>query len=142
LVDKILILRKLAELEEYLNHLKEYSSLSLEEYQKNWKAQRIIERTLQILIEICLDIANHFISDKHLRVPESYADSFKILLEAGFIDASLFQQMEKMARFRNILVHHYDFIDAPIVIGILRKNLDDFILFRDAILKALSYQAG
>jgi uncharacterized protein YutE (UPF0331/DUF86 family) len=37
-----------------------------------------------------------------------------------------------------IVVHHYEKIDASIVIIILRKHLDDFLLFRDAILKQLA----
>lgn len=45
--------------------------------------------------------------------------------------------MERMAKFRNIVVHHYDKIDESIVVTILREHSDDFLLFRDAILKTL-----
>jgi uncharacterized protein YutE (UPF0331/DUF86 family) len=47
-VDKTLILRKLAELEEYLGQVKEYASITVDRYSKDWKAQRIVERTLQM----------------------------------------------------------------------------------------------
>ena len=137
MVDKTLVMRKLSELEEYLNQVREFSSITLQEYTDNWKTQRIIERTLQLMIELCTDIAGHLISSERLRVPTSYADTFKVLLEGTLIDSSLYQVMERMAKFRNIVVHHYDKIDESIVVTILREHLDDFLLFRDAILKIL-----
>lgn len=137
MVDKTLVMRKLSELEEYLNQVREFSSITLQEYTDNWKTQRIIERTLQLMIELCTDIAGHLISSERLRVPTSYADTFKVLLEGTLIDSSLYQVMERMAKFRNIVVHHYDKIDESIVVTILRDHLDDFLLFRDAILKIL-----
>lgn len=137
MVDKSLILRKLSELEEYLSQIREFSSIAKEGYSQDWKTQRIVERTLQIMIELTADISSHLISDKKLRVPISYADTFKVLLEAGLIDQPLYQIMDKMAKFRNIVVHHYDKIDESIVISILEKHLDDFLVFRDAILKIL-----
>ena len=138
MVDSILVMRKLSEMEQYLDQVREFASLPLEEYSGNWKAQRIVERTLHLMIELCIDIANHFISDKGLRIPVSYADSFKVLEENGLITASTYEVMSKMAKFRNIIVHHYENIDASIVVMILRKHLEDFLLFRDAILKQLT----
>jgi len=42
-----------------------------------------------------------------------------------------------MAKFRNIVVHHYDKVDAEIVVGILRRNLADFSRYKDAIIRFL-----
>ncbi|MGA7876933.1 MAG: DUF86 domain-containing protein [Desulfoferrobacter sp.] len=137
MVDRSLILRKLAELEEYLEQLREFTAVTPEEYSKDWKTQRIVERTLQMMIELCVDICNHIIADKKLRTPTSYADSFRVLREAGLFSESLLEVMENMAKFRNIVVHHYDNVDGAIVVMILSKHLDDFITFRDAILLIL-----
>jgi len=137
LVDKTLILRKLAELEEYLGQIKEFSAISAEEYSSDWKTRRIVERTLQIMIELCIDIAGHIISDRKLRVPVSYADTFKSLGEAGMITPEVMGIMEKMAKFHNIVVHQYENVDTAIVIIILHKHLDDFLHFRNAVLKVI-----
>jgi uncharacterized protein YutE (UPF0331/DUF86 family) len=136
-VDKTLILRKLAELEEYSGQIKEYASITVNRYSKDWKAQRVVERTLQMMIEICADIAGHIISDKGYRVPATYADTFRVLYENGILNKDLFETMEKMAKFRNIIVHHYDKVDTEIVIGILKKDLKDFLAYKDAIINAL-----
>ena len=135
MVDQTLILRKLAELEEYLGQIREFSSVSAEDYSGDWKTRRIVERTLQIMIELCIDIAGHIISDRRLRVPVSYADTFKSLAEAGLITPRISDIMEKMAKFRNIVVHQYENVDTEIVIMILRKHLEDFLAFGDAVLQ-------
>ena len=137
MVDKPLILRKLAELDQYLRQMKEYARISVEEYQSSWKTQRIVERTLQMMIETCVDITGHIISDKAFRTPTSYSDTFKVLHENGVLPTSLFAKMEKMAKFRNVVVHHYDSIDAEIVVGILKRDLDDFLGFQKAIVSLL-----
>jgi uncharacterized protein YutE (UPF0331/DUF86 family) len=137
MVDKPLILRKLAELDQYLRQVKEYARISVEEYQSSWKTQRVIERTLQMMIETCVDIAGHIISDNAFRIPSSYSDTFKVLHENGVLPTTLLAKMEKMAKFRNVVVHHYDTIDAEIVVGILKRDLDDFRGFQKAIISLL-----
>ncbi len=137
MVDKSLILRKLSELDEYSKQLGEFTGISLEEYSGNWKVQRIIERTIQIMVETCADIANHIISDKGYRTPKSYVDIFKVLYENNIINKYLFEIMAKMAKFRNIVVHQYDKLDETIVIGILKRHISDFERYRDALLRIL-----
>jgi uncharacterized protein YutE (UPF0331/DUF86 family) len=134
MVDKVLVLRKLADIEEYQSQIREYSAISIPEYSADWKIQRIVERTLQMMIETCLDIAGHIIADQRYRVSDSYVDMFKVLQENGIIDENLLLSLEKMAKFRNYVVHHYDKIDPSIVVAILNKSLDDFSIFKDAII--------
>ncbi len=45
--------------------------------------------------------------------------------------------LEKMAKFRNIVVHHDDKVDADITVGILRKDLKDSMSYKDAIVSFL-----
>jgi uncharacterized protein YutE (UPF0331/DUF86 family) len=142
LVDANLILRKLSQLEEYLSQIKEYSQITVQQYADAWKTQRIVERTLQMMIELCIDISGHIISDRRLRVPTSYADAFKVLQENGLISADHCQVMEKMAKFRNVVVHHYDKVDEAIVVTILQKHLHDFSTFRDAVLGFIRQDHG
>ena len=137
MVDKPLILRKLSDLDEYLGQMGEYASITVEAYANDWKVQRIVERTLQMMIETCLDISGHIISDEKWRVPETYADIFRILVENDLLDESRLDVFVKMARFRNIVVHDYERIDPEIVVSILRKNLRDFENFKAAVIQYL-----
>jgi uncharacterized protein YutE (UPF0331/DUF86 family) len=137
MVDEALLLRNLAELENCLGQIKEYDDIVVEQYVRDWKTQRIVERTLQMMIETCVDIAGHIISDKRYRVPKSYGETFRILREENVLRERLCETMEKMAKFRNIVVHSYDKVDAEIVVNILRNHLDDFLHYRNAILAFL-----
>jgi len=138
LVDKLLIGRKLARIDTYLSQIREFSKISGNEYKKNWKTQRIVERTLQILVEECIDIANHIIADEGLRLPVGYADAFQVLMENRIIKKKLSATMEKMAKFRNVIIHQYEKIDPGIVVAILHKNLADFERYKKAIIQYLS----
>jgi uncharacterized protein YutE (UPF0331/DUF86 family) len=137
MVDKSLILRKLSTLDEYQKQINEYAEISLKDYTADWKIQRIVERTLQMMIETCLDVSGHIISDERLKVPKTYADMFRILVENKILKKAQLEALEKMAQFRNIIVHDDQKIDAGIVIGILQKNLHDFERFKEAIIDYL-----
>ena len=137
MVDKNLVLRKLADLGDLRGQLLEYRGITARRYAADWKTQRIVERTLQMMVEICLDVANHVISDKGYRRPVGYADHFTVLRENGVLNARLTARMAKMAKFRNLIVHNYDRIDAAIVVGILKKHLSDFEAFPKAVVDFL-----
>ena len=129
MVDKALVFRKLASLDDYRKQVSEYSAITVDQYRSDWKIQRIVERTLQMMIELCADIASHVISDSALRTPETYADTFRVLGESGILTREQTAVMDKMAKFRNIVVHQYEAVDAEIVVLVLRRHLSDFELF-------------
>ena len=137
MVDEALILRKLSELDDYYKQIGEYKKITVAKYTGDWKIQRIIERTLQMMLETCVDIAGHIIADKGYRIPKSYGDTFRVLYEEKILNSKQVSALEKMAKFRNIVIHHYDKVDAEIVVGILRKDLKDFVDFRDVIVSFL-----
>ena len=139
MVDKAVVLRKLSEIGTYYGQIKEFADINIDNYKNDWKTQRIVERTLQIMIETCTDIASHIISDRGMRPPTTYADTFRVLLENNIISSEMFGTMEKMAKFRNVVVHQYEKVDAEIVIVILKRHLKDFNKFKDVI---LTYMQG
>jgi len=133
-VDRDLVLRKVADLETYLKQLEPYRQIELSTYQNDWKTQRIVERTLHLAIETCMDIADHIVADRRLPVPETAAATFEILGEAQVLPAPLAASLAKMVGFRNILVHDYAKLDASIVVRVLRTDLQDLQRFRDIVL--------
>lgn len=135
MVDKDLILRKLADLDQYLSQVSEYKDIAAERYRQEWKTQRIVERTLQLAIEVCSDIGNHIIADRRLRVPATYAEVFGVLAEAGLLDPTERDAMVRMSGFRNLIVHEYARIDPAMVVRVLREHLGDFARFKTAVLR-------
>jgi uncharacterized protein YutE (UPF0331/DUF86 family) len=133
MVDRDLILRRLASLEAYLEQLAPYRNIDIDAYQQDWKTQRIVERTLHLAIETCMDVADHIVADRRLRVPETGAESFEILADAGLLPQALGTALALMVGFRNILVHDYTRLDPAIVIRVLRTDVSDLGRFRDAV---------
>src|SRR3972149_53490 len=62
-VDRDLILRKLADLDQYLAQVAEYRGITVDEYRRDWKVQRIVERTLQVGIGEGGDGGTHVLAD-------------------------------------------------------------------------------
>ena len=137
MLDREVIESKLRFLREYLNDLKDYESISLRDYKTSKKDQRFVERTLHLACECCLDISAHIISRVGLREPSDNKDLFVILFENSIISESTHRAMMKMAKFRNIIVHDYARIEPEIVIGILKKDIEDFKLFAQQIIRYL-----
>ena len=133
MVDRDLVLRRLAILEGYLEQLGPYRDIDIEAYRQDWRTQRIVERTLHLAIETCMDVADHVVADRRLRVPETGAESFEILAEANLLPRELGASLASMVGFRNILVHDYTRLDPTIVMRVLRTDLDDLSRFRDAV---------
>ncbi len=137
MVDHDLLRRKLSELAEYVTQVSDYRDLTVERYRADWKTQRIVERTLQMAIEACLDIASHVVADRGLHAPATYAETFEALVQAGLMSPGLGDAMVKMTGFRNVIVHEYAAIDAEIVIRVLRDRLEDFRQFEAEALRWL-----
>ena len=126
MVDRELIQSLLLQLQERIDLLKKTSISSFEHFQKDAILQNAVLHLLQTSIEICLDIANHFIADEGWRSPTTNRDTFQVLFENNVIDAALLQRCQQMAGFRNIVVHMYEKIELAEVYGIFSRHLDDF----------------
>jgi uncharacterized protein YutE (UPF0331/DUF86 family) len=133
MVDRDLVLRRLADLETYLSQLAPFRQIDLDSYRDDWKTQRIVERTLHLAIETCMDVADHLVADARLRVPETGAATFDILAEGGILSRALAPALGRMVGFRNILVHDYTRIDQALVLKILRQDISDLERFRDEV---------
>jgi hypothetical protein len=83
-----------------VSQVSEYRDLTVERYRADWKTQRIVERTLQMMIEACLDVASHVIADRGVRAPSTYAETFESLVETGLMSSDLGHVMVEMSRFR------------------------------------------
>ena len=117
--------------------LEKAADIDWDKYSSDVRARRFVERTLHVMIEACLDIAHHIISEKGFREPSTYRDSFTVLSENGILPPEDLPTFEKIAMFRNLIVHYYEMIDDAVVFGVFKKNLGDFSKFIRYILEYL-----
>ena len=132
-VDRELIAARVAKIREQLRHLTRLETLSREEFLASTIEQHAVERELQIVIEACLDIGHHVIAREGLRRPNDYRDVFGVLHESGIIETELGRRLEKMASFRNRLVHGYIDVEPGRVYEIARNELADVEAFVSSV---------
>jgi uncharacterized protein YutE (UPF0331/DUF86 family) len=86
--------------------------------------------------ELAIDLAAFVISQRKLGLPTSSREAFELLRDAGLISSQLCDRLLKMVGFRNIAVHAYQALDMKIVAAVIQKDLDDLLVFADAILQS------
>jgi len=123
--------RKLKLLENKLNELRSWKIESFYAFQSNTQLRYAVERVLQICVEIVIDIGMRIVALEK-QIPNTNAsEMLEILEKLGIIPHE--HPYHKMVQFRNLIVHRYEYIDAEILYGIIKKNLPDFEVYADQI---------
>ena len=133
-VDTTVITMRLQKLDGYVRTLRQMQAVPLDEYLNDDNIQTIVERKLQLSIQVCMHIGSYLIGQLGLAVPHQPQNIFAVLGHEGVISSPLARRMVGMVRFRNILVHDYLEIDAHIVYHNLTGELDDFDQFSQEII--------
>jgi len=132
-----LVRTRCQEIEESLERLERIKGKSKEELLKDQDMKDIACYRLLVAMEAALGLCYH-VSAKHLKkVPEEYAECFAILADVGIIPSDLSEKLQKMARFRNLLVHMYWKVDYNTLYEMIQNNLNDLRQFSKAIVALL-----
>ena len=113
------------EIVDSVTRLERIGQNSMEHFLKDQDLQDIACYRLQVAIEAALALCYHVAAKRLQAVPEEYAGCFRLLEGHGLIPRGLSENLQQMARFRNLLVHMYWKIDYEAVYGILRHRLGD-----------------
>lgn len=136
-MDKKRIYDLLDLLSKYLQQLENHLPKTLNEYTKSLEKQRFCERTLQLLIEVCIDVAYMVVKDYKMGLPEEEEVVFDRLYENEVISEELYENLKEMKKFRNVLIHRYRTIDNNKVYVNATKRRPDFEDFKKEILAFL-----
>lgn len=131
MTDPELIAKKLAFIETCVRELRTLARP--ERIAQDVREQRFVEHTLQLAIQAALDVGSHIVSDERLGEPDTSRDVFRLLGRAGILDADLAERLERMAGFRNVVVHLYQEVDLGIVRDVVENHLDDLLQFAATI---------
>ena len=137
LYDQEKMVRLVSELRMSVGRLRELAKLTQEDFLNDPDKIGSSKYHFIVAIESCIDMCNHVIARNGYRVPEDYADTFKVMAEAGAFDPDFSDDLRNMARFRNRLVHLYWQVDDKQVFEIIRNRLNDFKKFLDSISRFL-----
>src|SRR4029077_15838548 len=124
-LDPEVIRSRCTEIEESVARLEQLAAMSLEQFLADRDSQDIACYRLLVTIEAALALCYHVSTRRFRKAPEDYATCFTTLEEAGLVSPYLSQQLQLMARFRNLLVHMYWKIDYRRVYEIMRGDVAD-----------------
>ena len=114
-----IITRKIETLNTLLAEIESVVPVTEEQLRGDWKLRRSMERDLQVMIEIVIDICNRIISLKKLSPQTTSRGSIDKCIELKIISPS--DKYIDMIGFRNFIVHRYENID----LGILSKTVNE-----------------
>jgi uncharacterized protein YutE (UPF0331/DUF86 family) len=88
-----------------------------------------VERACQAAI----DLAMHVVAMKHLGMPQSQADAFRLLADAEALERNLSERMIGMCGFRNVLVHQYQELEVDILHKVATERWQDLVALGQAL---------
>jgi len=136
-LNRELIENRFQDIQQSLERLERIGKLSREAFLADQDVLDLACYRLLVAMEAAIQICFHVSAQRLHRAPEEYAECFAILGEAGILPPALSGRLQRMARFRNMLVHLYWAVDYDRVYDILQEHLDDlreFVRFIGALL--------
>ncbi|MEA2013070.1 MAG: DUF86 domain-containing protein [Verrucomicrobiota bacterium] len=123
-----IIQKKVAFIIDYRKKLEnELNGVEFSEFQRNWAMQRMTERTLQVMVEVVIDISERIIAMENAGPIETASQAINKLVELRVISKST--PYVDMVRFRNLIVHRYEVIEPELLYSIAKNKLTDFNKF-------------
>lgn len=135
--DPDVVARLASEIREAASVLDELAAVDREEFLADHHRVASAKYHLLVVIEGCLDLANHVISANGYRMPEDYADTFEVLADEDVLDPGFAEELARMAQFRNRLVHVYWDVDDELVHDYIRERREDVRRFLEDLLSRI-----
>ena len=120
-----IIVNKLIKMEEYISDLEKFKPETYKEYKNNQLNRYAIERLIQLIIDLALDINNILIKKSDHYPAQDYFSSFIELVELEILPEEFAKDIAPSTGIRNRLVHEYEKIDDKVVY----QNLDKLIKY-------------
>jgi len=123
--------KKLRLLEKKLYEIESWEIKSLSMIKKNSMLNNAVERSLQVSVEIMIDVTERILALEKIPAVDGAAASIEKLIGLGVL--SDIETYKDMVRFRNFIVHRYEYIDLDILFDIVSNKLIYFRKFIDEI---------
>jgi uncharacterized protein YutE (UPF0331/DUF86 family) len=95
---------------------------------------------LYLMADSCIAMAEMTIRYKDLRPPQTYAESFDILGDAGVLEPEFAYSFSRIVGFRSFLAHDYEQVDGRRICGMMFDELANVELFLQQIAEAVQHK--
>jgi uncharacterized protein YutE (UPF0331/DUF86 family) len=126
------IAQKLQSLDQVLAELRSLGHISIRQLDQDWRTKKAVERNLQILVEVVIDICQRLLSLAGQAPAATGRDAVDRVIRSGFIPHN--DAYFKMVQFRNFVVHRYEHVNNEILAAMVNQRLGDFERFRNEVM--------
>ena len=127
-----IVLQKLQSLDETINELRSLGKVTIVQLESDWLKRRAIERDLQVMVEVVIDICQRLLSLEGQTPATTGVDAVKRCIQMGALTD--LEAYRKMVQFRNFIVYRYEHVDIEILVDMVNNRLEDFESFKKEIL--------
>lgn len=132
------IQKRFREIETRLKFLRESAKIDKLKFITDHRIASSTERDLEIVIQACLDVADHLIAKIGLELPKmDRKETFSILAKNKIVPQALVPKLTAMAGQRNILIHEYLEVERDKIYQTINEDLGDIVKFVQAVQKYL-----
>ncbi len=124
--DELFIRTKIKMLKGYVKELADFLRYTDEEIFKSSEKIHIGEREFQLAVDAMLDINQHIIEERNLKVFEDLRGTFITLGKNSILPENFASRVADIVGVRNRIVHGYESLDKKLFMINLRKNYSDF----------------
>lgn len=121
---------------QYLGELDTMSRISLDEYLSEVRERRAVERLIQLIVDVAVDINTHMVVDAGHPAPNDSRSSFLGVERLGVLPSQVVKDIAPSVGERNIIVHQYDDLDDEIIHASIGQTLR---LYREYVRYVLQY---
>lgn len=126
------IIGKLQHFDEILAKLRSLGPLNRTQLDTDWRTKMAVERAIQVLVEIIIDVSQRVIAEDGQTPAGSGREAIERCVQMGVL--SSIELYQRMIQFRNFVVHLYERVETMFLVDIVNKRLADFESFRDEVL--------
>lgn len=119
-----IITEKLLKMKKYVKELESIKPADYDSYVQNLTTRYAVERLMQLIVDLALDINNIILSQKGKPAAVDYFNSFMDLVDCAVLTPDFAGQIAPSTGLRNRLVHEYEEVDNNIVYNSIDKTID------------------
>ena len=117
---------KLRRIEELLAVLGDLGALDAARLRSDVTTALAVERALTLVVELAFAVNSHVAVARLSRAPDTHAESFVLVADAGAVERELAARLVPSAGMRNVLVHAYLDVDHEIVAAAVPAAIEQY----------------
>ena len=126
MLDKNLIAKKIALMQEYISELEPIVSHEEHAITSDILKLHTAERLFQLLVDVMVDINTHIIREQVLPPPDDLQSTFIALGDANIVPKAFAIKIAPIVGLRNAVVHRYETVSSERFVHELKVNFNDF----------------